>query len=245
MTRLAPWPRALAVPATGRPDPLGAPGRPSKIKAVIFDMDGVVVDSEPLYQKAEERLFREYNVTIPKDDWKLFRGTSEEWFYQLIRDRYGITEPLETLRQKGRRYVLSAFDAELDFNEGFRDLHRRLVGRYHLGLVTSTPGDLFHWMEQKLGLKRYFQEVIYGGMTANFKPHPEPYLEMMRRLDVAPTEAVVVEDSINGLTSALAAGAWTIALTGSVPLEDMPPAHAVVDSLGEISPAMLEGLGDV
>ena len=227
MTRLAPW-----------------PGRPSKIKAVIFDMDGVVVDSEPLYQKTEERLFREYNVTIPKDDWKLFRGISEEWFYQLVRDRYGITEPLETLRQKGRRYVLSAFDAELDFNEGFQELHRRLVGRYHLGLVTSTPGDLFHWMEQRLDLKRYFQEVIYGGMTANFKPHPEPYLEMMRRLGVAPTEAVVVEDSISGLTSALAAGAWTIALTGSVPLEDMPPAHAVIDSLNEISPAMLEGLGE-
>lgn len=217
---------------------------PSKIRAVIFDMDGVVVDSELLYQKAEERLFREYNVIIPKDDWKLFRGCTEERFYQLVRDRYGITEPLEALRQKGRRYVLSAFDTELDFNEGFRELHRRLVGRYRLGLVTSTPGDIFHWMEQRLGLRRYFQEVIYGGMTANSKPHPEPYLEMMRRLDVAPTEAVVVEDSINGLTSALAAGAWTVALTGSVPLEDLPPAHAVVDSLGEISPAMLEGLSD-
>lgn len=217
---------------------------PSKIRAVIFDMDGVVVDSELLYQKAEERLFREYNVIIPKEDWKLFRGSTEERFYQLIRDRYGITEPVEVLRQKGRRYVLSVFDTELDFNEGFRELHRWLVGRYRLGLVTSTPGDIFHWMEQRLGLKRYFQEVIYGGMTASSKPHPGPYLEMMRRLDVAPTEAVVVEDSINGLTSALAAGAWTVALTGSVPLEDLPPAHAVVDSLGEISPAMLEGLSE-
>lgn len=215
------------------------------IKAVIFDMDGVVVDSEPLYQQAEERLFREYNVSIPKDDWKLFRGCTEERFYQLARDCYGITEPVETLRQKGRRYVLAAFDAGLDFNEGFREMHQRLVGRYRLGLVTSTLGELFHWMDKRLGLKQYFPEVIYGGMTANSKPHPEPYLEMMRRLEVLPEESAVVEDSVHGLTSALAADAWTIALTGSVPLEDLPPSHAVVDSLGEISPAMLEELGDV
>lgn len=218
---------------------------PSKIKAVIFDMDGVAVDSERLYQQAEERLFREYGVKIPADDWKQFRGCTEERFYQLARGRYGITEPLEVLRRKGRQYVLSVFDAELDFNEGFRELHKRLVGRYRLGLVTSTPGDIFHWMDKRLGLKQYFQEVIFGGMTANSKPHPEPYLEMMRRLEVLPEESAVVEDSINGLTSALAAGAWTIALTGSIPLEDLPPAHAVVDSLGEISPAMIEGLSDV
>jgi len=212
------------------------------IKAVIFDMDGVVVESEPFYQQAEERLFGEYGVTIPPEDWKLFRGCTEERFYQLARDRYGITEPVETMRQKGRRYVLNAFNTGLDYKQGFLELHQQLQGRYRLGLVTSTPGDIFHWMEQKLGLKRYFQEVIYGGMTANSKPHPEPYLEMMRRLEVAPTESVVVEDSINGLQSALASGAWTIALTGSVPLEDLPPAHAVVDSLEEISPAFLESL---
>ncbi|UCH63234.1 MAG: HAD family phosphatase [Fidelibacterota bacterium] len=215
------------------------------IKAVIFDMDGVVVDSEPLYQQAEELLFREYDVTIPQDDWKLFRGCTEERFYQLARDRYGITEPLDTLRQKGRSYVLSAFDAGLDFNEGFRELHRRLAGIYRLGLVTSTPGELFHWIDRRLSLSRYFQEVICGGMTANSKPHPEPYLEMMRRLEVLPEESVVVEDSINGLTSALAAGAWTIVLTGSVPLTDLHQAHTVVDTLGEVSLAMIEGLSNV
>jgi HAD superfamily hydrolase (TIGR01509 family) len=215
------------------------------IKAVLFDMDGVVVDSEPLYQKAEERLFQEYGVSIPVGDWKLFQGCTEERFYQLLRERYGITEPVETLREKGRRYVLSSFSAGLDYKEGFLELYQQLKGRYRLGLVTSTPGELLNWMDKQLDLKRHFQEVIHGDMTANNKPHPEPYLEMMRSLGVTPEESVVVEDSINGLTSALAAGAWTVALTGSVPAEDMPPAHAVVHSLGEISPAFLEGLSHV
>ncbi|UCH09530.1 MAG: HAD family phosphatase [Fidelibacterota bacterium] len=212
------------------------------IKSVVFDMDGVVVDSEPLYQRAEESLFQEYGVTIPPEDWKLFRGCTEERFYELARNRYGITAPLEQLRVKGRQRVLEEFDAGLDYNQGFLDLHTRLADHYRLGLVTSTPGDIFQWMEQKIGLDRYFDEVITGGMTVNNKPHPEPYLEMMRRLGVTPAETAIVEDSINGLTSAIASGAWTIALTGSVPLEDMPPTNAVIHSLEEITIPFLDNL---
>lgn len=215
------------------------------IKAVVFDMDGVVVNSERLYQKAEKRLFKEYGVTIPDEDWKLFRGCGEAEFFQLVRERYGINQSPDTLRQRGQRYILTEFDANLNFNDGFLELHHRLDGRFLLGLVTSTPGELFQWLDQRLELRRYFHEVIHGGMTANSKPHPEPYLEMMRRLNVKPEETVVIEDSIHGLSSALAAGAWTIALTGTIPREDLPPANAMVDSLVEITPARLDELSEI
>jgi HAD superfamily hydrolase (TIGR01509 family) len=212
------------------------------IKAVIFDMDGVVVDSEPLYQQAEERLFSEYGVTIPEEDWKLFRGCTEARFYELAHQRYSITAPVEELRRKGRGYVLSAFEADLDYKSGFTELQRDLKGRYQLGLVTSTPEQIFDKMDEQIGIRNYFDEVITGGMTVNNKPHPEPYLEMMRRLVVTPTESVIIEDSISGLQSALASGAWTIAITGSVPIEDMPGAHRTIDSLTEISVPFLEQL---
>ncbi|MFC1618605.1 HAD family hydrolase [Candidatus Neomarinimicrobiota bacterium] len=212
------------------------------IKAVIFDMDGVVVDSEPLYQMAEERLFSEYGVTIPQDDWKLFRGCTEARFYELAHQRYGITVPSEELRRKGRDYVLSAFEADLEYKSGFIELQRDLKGRYQLGLVTSTPEQIFDKMDEQIGIRDYFDDVITGGMTVNNKPHPEPYLEMMRRLNVAPVESVIIEDSISGLLSALASGAWTIAITGSVPIEDMPGAHRTIDSLTEISAPFLEEL---
>lgn len=212
------------------------------ISAVIFDMDGVVIDSEPLYQKAEERLFSEYGVTIPQEDWKLFRGCTEARFYELAHQRYGITAPVEELSRKGRDYVLAAFNAKLEYKSGFKEIQRDLKGRYQLGLVTSTPEQIFDKMDEQIGIRNYFDEVITGGMTANNKPHPEPYLEMMRLLKVAPTEAVIIEDSINGLQSALASGAWTIAITGSVPIKDMPPAHRTIDSLDEISIPFLEEL---
>jgi beta-phosphoglucomutase-like phosphatase (HAD superfamily) len=205
-------------------------------------MDGVVVDSEPLYQKAEESLFKEYGVTIPQEDWKLFRGCTEEHFYDLARNRYGIKEPLEILRKQGRKRVLEEFETGLDYIRGFLELHQRLAEHYRLGLVTSTPGDIFQWMDEKIGLNRYFDDVIYGGMTPNSKPHPEPYLTMMHRLGSTASETAIVEDSINGLTSALDSGAWTIALTGSVPIEDMPRAHALIHSLEEITIPFLDNL---
>lgn len=212
------------------------------IQAVIFDMDGVIIDSEPLYQEAEERLFREYGVTIPDEDWNIFRGCTEERFYQVAQERYGIAEPLDTLRVKGRQYVMSVFSTRLDFHRGFQEIIGPLQERYRLGLVTSTAKDLFQWVDDKLGISRYFPEIITAGMTANSKPHPEPYLEMMRRLEVSPTQTAVVEDSIAGVQSALAAGAWTIALTGSVSVEDLPAAHRVIHSLQELSPVFFENL---
>lgn len=212
------------------------------IQAVIFDMDGVVIDSEPLYQEAEERLFREYGVTIPAKDWNIFRGCTEERFYQLARERYGIAEPLDTLQVKGRQYVMSVFSTKLDFHHGFQEIISTLQGRYRLGLVTSTARDLFQWIDDKLGISRYFPEIIMAGMTANSKPHPEPYLEMMRRLEVSPTQTAIVEDSITGIQSARASGAWTIALTGSVSVEDLPATHRVIHSLQELSPVFFNDL---
>jgi len=215
------------------------------ITTVIFDMDGVVVDSEHLYQKAEERLFAEYGVTVPPGDWLLFRGRTEDQFYQLVKERYRLPDPIDVLRKKGRAYVLSVFKVELDYNEGFRALMARLKDHYHTGLVTSTAETIFEWMDRKLHLRTHFDKVIYSGMTVNSKPHPEPYLTMMNLLDVSPREAVIIEDSIVGLQSALASGAWTVAITGSVPVEEMPAAHALIHSLDEITPTFLGRLPTV
>ncbi len=212
------------------------------IKAVIFDMDGVVVDSEPLYQKAETRLLSEFDVTIPEDDWLLFRGKTEKAFYELVSRRYGLGIKPADLQRRGRVFVEEIFKAELELMDGFTRLHRLLKGHYRLGLVTSTSTDLYQLIADKLKLNGLFQEVVCGDMTGNHKPHPEPYLEMMRRLGVTPKESVVVEDSIHGLQAARDAGAWTIALTGSAPPEKMPPVHAIIDSLGELSPGYIDNL---
>ncbi|MCK4577454.1 MAG: HAD family phosphatase, partial [Candidatus Marinimicrobia bacterium] len=105
------------------------------IKAIIFDMDGVVIDSEPLYKQAQERLFGEFGVTIPEDDWKLFRGCTEDSFLQLVGERYSLSDKTDVLRERGRRYVQEVFDAGLDFMPGFKEFHATINGHFRTGLV--------------------------------------------------------------------------------------------------------------
>ncbi len=94
------------------------------IKAVIFDMDGVVVDSEPLYQKAQMRLFAELGLTIPESDWPLFRGLTEVAYYELVCRRYGLDIRPAELQRRGREYVEQVFKAELELMDGFARLHQ-------------------------------------------------------------------------------------------------------------------------
>ncbi|NQU67169.1 MAG: HAD family phosphatase [Candidatus Marinimicrobia bacterium] len=212
------------------------------IKAILFDMDGVVVDSEPLYMQAEIQLFRQYGVEIPDDDWKLFRGCTEEAFYKISMERYGIQEEESTFRQKGRALVFEEFSAHLKFMDGFLSLIEMVRKHFSTGLVTSSPGDVFEFVNDRLKLKKYFHQIIFGGMTQNGKPHPEPYLTVMKILDVLPEECVIIEDSIHGINAGLASGAKVIALTGSVNPEDMPTPHRIVNNLSEITETVLREL---
>ncbi len=210
--------------------------------AVLFDLDGVTIDTEPLYTLSEIRLFKEYGVEIPREDWPLFRGCSEETFFDLSMARYGITENRDIFIQKGRKYVMEEFSKNIPFVPGFKDLIARLSKNYITGLVTASPVNSLAWIRKKIGLDNYFQHIISGEETEKNKPHPHPYLEMLSRIDVKPENTIIIEDSIQGLRSAVASGAHVIALKGSVPSESLEIAHKIVDHLDEITILFLEDL---
>ena len=210
--------------------------------AVLFDLDGVTIDTEPLYTLSEIRLFKEYGVEIPKKDWSLFRGCSEEAFFDLSMARYGITENRDIFIQKGRKYVMEEFKKIIPFVPGFKNLISRISNNYITGLVTASPIHFLDWIRKKIGLDNYFQYIISGEETEKNKPHPHPYLEMMNRIDVGPENTIIIEDSILGLRSALASGSHVIALKGSVPTEYLKIAHKIVDHLDEITMKFLEDL---
>ena len=210
--------------------------------AVIFDMDGVIIDTEPLYTKAEIRLFREYSVEIPEEDWPLFRGCSEQDFFNLSMERYNIVEDKNVFMDKGREYVKEEFKRGLTFMPGFHELIRRVQKKYHTGLVTASPRHNVDWLCELIGLDDIFKHIISGDETAQNKPHPAPYLAMIIKLAVLPINVGIIEDSLPGLRSALASGAHVIAKRGSVPDKDLSIAHCIVTNLDEITNDMLEKL---
>ena len=210
--------------------------------AVIFDMDGVILDTEPLYTRAEIRLFGEYGVTIPKEDWSLFRGYAEQDFFDLSMKKYKITEDKNVFMEKGRAYVRDEFKKSLAFMPGFHGLHKMVKQHYHIGLVTASPKHNLDWLRTLIELDDLFEHIISGDDTDKNKPHPEPYLAMMSRLGVEPENTVVIEDSLHGVQSGLASGAFVIAKTGSVPDSQLTIAHRIISHLNEITHFMIEEL---
>ena len=208
--------------------------------AVIFDMDGVVLDTEPLYTKAEIRLFGEYGVEIPKEDWSLFRGCAEQDFFDLSMARYNIAEDKNVFIEKGREYVKDEFRKGLAFMPGFYKLYSRVKKQYNTGLVTASPRHNIDFVCGLVDLDNIFEHIISGDETLRNKPHPEPYFAMMKKLNVLPINSVIIEDSLHGLQAGLASGAHVIAKTGSVPDKDLSIAHLIVTHLDEITNDVLE-----
>ncbi|MCK4715251.1 MAG: HAD family phosphatase, partial [Candidatus Marinimicrobia bacterium] len=200
----------------------------------IFDFDGVVVDSEPLYEVAEKRLFAEYSVIVPDEDWKIFKGTPEMGFYQMIRDRYNIDVPIDELRRKGRNFLLEAFTGGLHYFPGFKAFMRKIKDRYKTGLVTATSGEILDWIFRNTTIRNPFSNVITAEDVNNSKPHPEPFQKICRMMDVFPENTIVIEDSIIGIRSALAAGMITIGFLSSFTAKDLAAAHFTARNYGEI-----------
>ncbi len=210
--------------------------------AIIFDMDGVIIDTEPLYTKAEVRLFSEYGVEIPPKDWSLFRGCAEDDFFTLSMQRYKISEDRSVFMEKGREYVREEFNKGLVFMPGFEDMLKRVQKKHATGLVTASPRHNIDFLCGLIHLDNIFEHIISGDESARNKPHPDPYFEMMERLNVLPNNTVIIEDSLCGLNAALSSGAHVIEKTGSFPEKNLIIAHKTVSHLNEITDRLLEEL---
>jgi len=203
-------------------------------------MDGVIIDTEPLYTKGEIRLFKEYGIEIPPEDWILFRGCNEQTFYDLSMGRYKIKENREIFIEKGRKYVMSEFEKNLEFMNGFKDFHMSLLKNgIKTALVTASPNEMFNYIDGRLGLTKIFDAIVSGGMATKMKPHPEPYLMAMEMLHVKSENTVVIEDSVHGIKSGLSSGAFVIGYRGSVPESALEIAHLIINNHTELSVELL------
>ena len=187
-------------------------------------------------------MFGEYGVIIPEEDWSLFRGCAEQDFFDLSMKRYKIAEDKNVFMEKGRAYVRDEFKKSLAFMPGFHSLHKMVKLHYHIGLVTASPRHNLDWLRTLIELDDLFEHIISGDDTDKNKPHPEPYLAMMSRLDVEPKNTVIIEDSLHGVQSGLASGAFVIAKTGSDPVSQLSIAHRIISHLNEITHFMIEEL---
>ncbi|MGA1794897.1 MAG: HAD family hydrolase [bacterium] len=212
-------------------------------KAVLFDMDGVLVDSMPYHYRAWREVFRSLGISL--DKMEIYKREGEQGIRSIaaILAEHGIQlspEQMDQLLQK-KEAIFKGMAAHRLF-PGVESLVRELRGEgYLIGLVTGTsrgeidyvlPGNLIH----------SFDVVVTGDSVEHGKPAPDPYLKAIEGLHIDPSDALVIENAPYGIQSAKKAGIFCIALTTSLPRKYLRDADMVCDSLEEVR-GLLRGKG--
>ena len=211
-------------------------------RAIIFDMDGIIVDSEPAHVQAEKKVFKKHGVTASREDLRYFVGRTDEDVMTYIKQKYNITAEVEYLVSEKRLLYRAFRRNHLRLMDGFRELAQELFSKYPLALTTSSIKKDTDFVLEKFKLHDLFKVVVTAEDVTRTKPDPEPYARTVELLGLRPEQCVVIEDAINGLVSAREAGTATIGLASTFPAETlMEHADAVAESLSEI-PQILSGL---
>jgi HAD superfamily hydrolase (TIGR01509 family) len=183
------------------------------IQTVIFDMDGVIVDTEPVHRYAYYKQFEELNIEVTEAMYTSFTGFSTRNTFQTLKEQFQFEQDVEDLIQRKRSIFNDAFDTkeDLELLEGVRtlieDLHQNGI---QLILASSASKVTIERVFNRFGLHDFFTHVVSGEDFPKSKPHPAIF-EHAASLSVAPKEScIVIEDSTNGVRAAKAAGIFCV-----------------------------------
>lgn len=216
------------------------------IEAVVFDMDGVLIDSEVLWQRVREDFAAERGLPWRQQDQEALMGCSTEVWSVRMCERLALTDisPAELATDILGR-VQRAFETHLPVRPGAAEVLAALGQRWPLALATGSPRELADCALRLTGFGKHFQATVCGDEVRHGKPHPEIYQRAVAALGVAPSRAAGIEDSANGLRALRAAGLWAIAAPGEAfPLlpAELALGHAVVQHLSAITPDFVAAL---
>ena len=183
------------------------------IQTVIFDMDGVIVDTAPVHRYAYYKQFDELNIEVTEAMYTSFTGFSTRNTFQTLKEQFQLTQEVEDLIQRKRSIFNDAFDTkeDLELLEGVRtlieDLHQNGM---QLILASSASKVTIDRVFTRFGLHDYFTHIVSGEDFPKSKPHPAIF-EHAASLSIAPKEnCIVIEDSTNGVKAAKAAGIYCV-----------------------------------
>jgi HAD superfamily hydrolase (TIGR01509 family) len=214
------------------------------IDAVIFDLDGLLIDSESVWDEARREYVAEHGGRWRDDATRAMMGMASTEWSQYVRDQLGVDRQPETISEEVAGMVGELYRERLPLLPGAGEAVQRLGARWPLALATSSNREVIDLVLELAGLDSAFGATVSSEEVGRGKPAPDVYLEAARRLSVEPTACAAIEDSHNGILSARAAGMRGIA----VPNSEFPPgdealqaAARVLDSLDALDVDTVDG----
>ncbi len=215
------------------------------IEAVVFDMDGVLIDSEPVWERVRRGFVSAHGGRWAAGAQDRMMGMSTAEWSAYISEDFGVRLSPARVAEQVIAAMAAEYRAHLPLLPGAVDAVRALSARWPLAVASSAPRSLIDAVLDASGLRPAFAAAVSSEEVARGKPAPDVYLEAAARLGVPPAACAAVEDSSNGLRSAAAAGLAVIA----VPRPEYPPAaealdqaRLVLDTLAELTPGTIAAL---
>src|SRR5215213_4826694 len=216
----------------------------SLTEVVVFDLDGVIVDSEHVWDATREALARERGGRWHEGAQQDMMGMSSAEWSRYMHDVVGLADPPEEISAEVIRRMEATYREELPLIDGAAEAVARLAERWPLAVASSSNRPIIDLVLGLSGLDRFFRATVSSEEVPRGKPAPDVYLEAARRLSADPERSAAVEDSGNGILSARAAGMRVVA----IPNPRFPPgeealaaADVVILSIGELTPDVVEG----
>lgn len=213
--------------------------------AVVFDLDGVLVDSEERWDAARRAVVAAAGLPFPDAATRAMQGMSAPEWEAYLHDELGVPDPPAEIGRAVVAEMAAGYRADLPLLPGAVEAVTALADAYPLAVASSANRELIELALELAGIADRFRVVVSSEEVARGKPAPDVYLEAARRLGVDPARCVAVEDSSNGLRSAAAAGMAVVA----VPNAAYPPdrdalrlARARVANVADVTPALVAGL---
>jgi HAD superfamily hydrolase (TIGR01509 family) len=221
---------------------LPAPER-EMIEAVVFDLDGVLIQTEELWDEVREEMARAAGGRYGEEEQRAMMGMSSPEWSAYMHEHVGLPQTPSAIAAEVVRLMSERYREHLPLIDGALEAVERLAARWPLGVASSSNRELIDLVLELSGLDRLFQATVSSEEVARGKPAPDVYLEAARRLGVDATRSAAVEDSHAGIASAKAAGMRVLA----IPNPTYPPgnealanADVVLDSLAELTRAAVD-----